>query len=306
MIRFCWRRFLPLPGTLLAIVVMSFFVIRLAPGSPFSGERALPPEVRKDLVTRYGLDQPMVHQLGAYLGQVARGHLGRSIAYPRFTVAELVADGLPVSLGLAIGALAWALVVGVALGTFAARCHETVWDDLGRAMSLLGVALPSFILAPLLILLFALTLYALPPAGWESWRHAILPVVTLGATRAAWIARLTRLGLLETARAPFVRAAVAKGLSPQRVLWNHQMRSALIPVLTYVGPAFSQMVVGSVVVETIFGVPGLGRTFVEAAFSRDYPVVMGVVIVYSLFLLTLNLVVDVAHATIDPRVRQQL
>jgi oligopeptide transport system permease protein len=305
MLRFAAFRLLGLIPTLLIIVVVSFLVIRLAPGSPFESERGIPPEVLVDLKAKYGFDRPLHVQLGSYVWNLARGDLGLSTKYPNRTVNDLIADGLPATLSLGVCALAWALFLGIGAGIIGAIRQNTAWDYGFMTLAMVGISLPTFVLGPVLVLLFALTVYALPPAGWGGVRHLVLPALTLGTAYAAYIARLTRAGMLEVVRSDFVRTARAKGLSESTIVMRHMLRGGLLPVVTYLGPATAHLLVGSVVVEKIFATPGIGPYFVDAAFNRDYFVVMGIVVLESSFLLTMNLIVDLAYGFMDPRIRYE-
>jgi oligopeptide transport system permease protein len=303
MIGFVLRRLLGLVPTLLAIVVVSFLVIRLAPGSPFSAERSVAPEVLRDLEARYGFDRPMHEQLVSYVVNLLHGDLGLSTKYPQRTVNEIIADGFPATLALGVVALLWALVIGIAAGIIGALRQNTAADHAAMAVAMIGISLPTFVLGPLLILLFSLTFYVFPPAGWGGLRHVVLPGLTLGTAYAAYFARLTRGGMLEVVHADFIRTARAKGLSDFTIVTRHMLRGGLLPTVTFLGPATANLLVGSVVVEKIFATPGIGPYFVDAAFNRDYFLVMGIVVLYSVFLLAMNLVVDVAYGLLDPRVR---
>jgi oligopeptide transport system permease protein len=305
MLRFAVFRVLGLIPTLLIIVVVSFLVIRLAPGSPFESERGIPPEVLVDLKAKYGFDRPLHVQLGNYVWNLVRGDLGLSTKYPNRTVNDLIADGLPATLSLGVCALAWALLLGIGAGIIGAIRQNTVWDYSFMTLAMVGISLPTFVLGPVLVLLFALTVYALPPAGWGGMRHLVLPALTLGTAYAAYIARLTRAGMLEVVRSDFVRTARAKGLSESTIVVRHMLRGGLLPVVTYLGPATAHLLVGSVVVEKIFATPGIGPYFVDAAFNRDYFVVMGIVVLESSFLLIMNLLVDLAYGFMDPRIRYE-
>ena len=296
------RRVLELIPTALIIVLGSFALVRLAPGSPFSSEKEIPPEVRRQLDAKYGFDKPLPEQFLRYLGNLLRGDLGPSTKYPQRSVNEIIADGFPVSLTLAGVALVWSLLVGVTAGIIGAVRQNTIWDHAAMGAALVGISIHSFVLGPLLVLIFALRLHLLPPAGWGDWRHVILPGLTLGTIYAASIARLTRGCMLEVVRSDFIRTARAKGLSERLVIWRHMLRGGLLPVVSYLGPAIASMLTGSVVVEKIFNVPGIGPYFVDAAFNRDYFLVMGIVLLYAFFLLLLNLVVDVAYGFLDPRI----
>jgi oligopeptide transport system permease protein len=289
--------------TLLVIIVVSFLVIRLAPGSPFSSEKAIPVEVRADLEARYGFDQPLTAQLGRYLYNVLHGDLGLSTKYPQRTVNEIIADGFPATLSLGCVALLWALLVGVSAGILGAVRQNSGWDYIAMTSALIGISVPAFVLGPVLILVFSLTWLLWPAAGWGTWQHLVLPAFTLGTVYAAYIARLTRGGMLEVVRADFVRTARAKGLREGFVIWRHMLKGGLLPVVTFLGPAVAHILVGSVVVEKIFNTPGIGPYFVDAAFNRDYFLVMGVVLLESCFLLVMNMLVDIAYGFLDPRIR---
>jgi oligopeptide transport system permease protein len=301
--RFIIKRLLGLIPTLLIIVVVSFLVIRLAPGSPFVGEKALAPEVRADLEAKYGFDQSMSRQLVMYVGHLLHGDLGLSTKYPQRTVNEIIADGFPVTITVGLLALLWALLIGLCAGILGAIRQNSAWDHAAMGFAMLGISVPTFVLGPLLILIFSLTLYWLPPAGYGSPWHLILPAITLGTVYAAYIARLTRGGMLEVIRADYIRTARAKGLSERLIVWRHMLKGGLLPVVTFLGPAVASILVGSVVVEKIFDLPGIGPYFVDAAFNRDYFLVMGIVVLESAFLLTMNLVVDILYGFLDPRIR---
>ena len=302
MIRSILRRLLELVPTTLVIVLASFALVRLAPGSPFSSEKEIPPEVRHQLDATYGFDRPLPEQFLRYLGNLARGDLGLSTKYPQRTVNEIIAAGFPVTLTLAAVALVWSLLVGITAGIIGAVRQNTIWDHAAMAAALVGISIPSFVLGPLLVLVVSLHWHLLPPAGWGDWRHVILPGLTLGTIYAASIARLTRGGMLEVVRSDFIRTARAKGLSERLVIWRHMLKGGLLPVVSYLGPAIASMLTGSVVVEKIFNVPGIGPYFVDAAFNRDYFLVMGIVLLYAFFLLVMNLVVDIAYGLLDPRI----
>ncbi|MEY4576827.1 MAG: hypothetical protein RL701_1530 [Pseudomonadota bacterium] len=305
MLAFIVRRLLGLIPTLFVVVVLSFLVVRLAPGSPFTSERGIPAEVLVDLKQKYGFDRPLIEQLGRYLVGLAHGDLGMSTKYPQRTVNEIIADGLPSTLLLGCVGLAWALVVGVIAGVIGAIRQNSVWDYTLMTGAMLGISVPTFVLGPLLVLVFSLSIYALPPGGWGSARHVVLPGITLGSYYAAYIARLTRGGMLEVTRAEYIRMARAKGLSEPLIVVRHMLRGGLLPLVTFLGPAVANLMVHSVVVEKIFSTPGIGPYFVDAAFNRDYFLVMGIVLLYSALLLVLNLCVDVAYGLMDPRVRYE-
>jgi oligopeptide transport system permease protein len=292
--------FLPV---LFVIVSLSFFMMRLAPGGPFDQERALPEQVRANIEARYHLDEPLWRQYLRYLGDVAQGDLGPSFRYPDRSVNELLNLGFPVSLTLGLCALGVALTLGGTAGVLAGLRRNGLVDYLTMSFALGGVSVPNFVLGPILMLIFALGLGWLPVAGWGSWRHLILPSITLGTFYAAYVARLTRAGMLEVIGQDFIRTARAKGLREATVVLRHALPGAILPVVTYLGPASAAVLTGSVVVETIFSIPGIGRYFVSSALNRDYTMVLGTVVFYSVLLLLFNLIVDVLYAYLDPRVQ---
>jgi oligopeptide transport system permease protein len=292
--------FLPV---LFVIVSVSFFMMRLAPGGPFDQERALPEQVRANIEARYHLDEPLWRQYFRYLGNVARADLGPSFRYPDRSVNELLTLGFPVSLTLGLCALAIALTLGGTVGVLAALQPNGLVDYLTMSFTLCGVSVPNFVLGPILMLIFALNLGWLPVAGWGTWRHLIMPSVTLGTFYAAYVARLTRAGMLEIIGQDFIRTARGKGLREVTVVVRHALPGAILPVVTYLGPASAAVLTGSVVVETIFSIPGIGRYFVGSALNRDYTMVLGTVVFYSALLLLFNLIVDVLYAYLDPRVQ---
>jgi oligopeptide transport system permease protein len=320
--RFILRRLLALIPLLWVIVTVTFFLMRLAPGGPFDKDRRLPPEIERNLRVKYNLDWPLWKQYLQYLGPlnltatgasfvggdgsdvwggVVTGDFGPSFRYER-GVTEIIAEGFPVSLHLGLMALSFALLFGILPGVIAAVRQNTIWDHLPMSVTMLGVSIPNFVLGPLLILVFSLTLFWLPPARWDGPRYWILPTITLGAMYAAYIARLTRGGMLEVVRQDFARTARAKGLPERTILLRHTLRGGLLPVISFLGPATARLLTGSIVVEKIFLVPGLGRYFIDGAVNRDYTLVLGVVVFYSALLIVLNLVVDVLYGFLDPRV----
>ena len=302
MLDFVLRRVAGFLPVLFVIISLSFFIMRLAPGGPFDQERVLPEQVRENIETRYHLNEPLWKQYLRYLGDVARGDLGPSFRYPDRSVNELLGLGIPVSLLLGACALAIAILLGGAVGLLAGVRRNSFVDYLTMSLALGGVSVPNFVLGPLLTLVFALGLGWLPVAGWGTWRHLILPSVTLGMFYAAYVARLTRAGMLEVIGQEFIRTARAKGLREATVVLRHALPSAILPVVTYLGPASAAILTGSVVVETIFGIPGIGRYFVGSALNRDYTMVLGTVLAFSVLLLLFNLIVDILYAYLDPRV----
>lgn len=299
------RRLLSAIPTLFLIVALSFFMMRIAPGGPFDGERRLPPDIEMNMKRAYDLDKPIHVQFLKYLGGVVKGDFGPSFKNRDFTVSQLIAVGAPVSIRLGLGALLIATAIGLSIGIFAALHHNSPPDAIAMGAAMAGIAVPTFVVAPLLILLFAVTLHWLPAGDWGGgdWRHLILPVVTLALPQIAIIARLARASILEILRSNFVRTAHAKGVSDFSVMTRHVLRVSLLPLVSYLGPAAAALMTGSLVVERIYGLPGIGRYFVDGAINRDYTVVMGVVILYAALVLALNLVADLAYAWLDPRVR---
>lgn len=290
---------------LLAIVVLSFLFMRLAPGGPFDLDQELDPVVRANLEAHYGLDQPMLTQLGLYLKGLLAGDLGPSFKYTGFSVREILAQAAPVSFALGATALLISMLIGIPLGTLAALHHNGRGDRWASGLALVGICVPNFVLGPLLILVFVFQLGWLPVGGWGSLAQLVLPAFTLGAIRAAYVARLTRTGMLDVLGQDFVRTARAKGLPEHEVILRHSLRIGLLPVLQYLGPAAASILVGSVVVERIFSVPGLGSFFINAALNRDYTLAMGSVLLYSVLLIGLNLIVDLVARRLDPRVQLQ-
>jgi oligopeptide transport system permease protein len=307
MLKLALRRIAGIVPTLLVIVTVSFLIIRLAPGGPFDQEQALAPTVRANLERLYGLDQPLATQYLHYLRGLAHGDFGPSLRQRDFSVGELIAQGLPLSATLGLCAVLLAVVTGIPAGVAAALWHSPRSELALAAVTALGVALPSFVVGPVLALFFGVYLRWLPVGGWQvgSARYLVLPVVTLALPVAAQLARLMRASLLEVLRTPYVRSARARGLGRARVVWRHALPPALLPVVSYLGPAVAFVVTGSLVVEVVFGLPGTGRYLVQGAIDRDYPLVMGMVIVYGALTLILNLVADLACGWLDPGTRHE-
>jgi oligopeptide transport system permease protein len=301
------RRILTSIPTLLVIVTVAFFMMRIAPGGPFDRERALPPEIEKNVLAAYDLDQPLLLQYADYLLGVLRGDFGPSFKYRDFTVAELLWTGFPASLKVGGIAIALAVVVGITLGTLAALRQNSGVDYAVMATAMTGMTIPNFVMAPLLTLIFGVWLSWLPVAGWNGGapRNLVLPVIALALPQIAYIARLTRGSMIEALHANYVRTARAKGLRERIVVVRHALKGALLPVVSYLGPATAQVVTGSVVIETIFGIPGIGRYFIQGALNRDYTLVMGTVIVFAVLIILLNLIVDLFYGLLDPKVKQR-
>ncbi|WP_181702203.1 oligopeptide ABC transporter permease OppB [Chthonobacter albigriseus] len=307
MFRFVLRRLLSAIPTVFIVVTISFFMMRLAPGGPFNLERPLEPQVLAALNKTYLLDQPLVVQYWHYLKNVLQGDFGPSFIYRDYTVSELILQALPYSLVLGSWALLIAVVGGVAVGTYAALRQNSAFDYAVMSVATLGITIPNFVLGPVLSLVFAVILGWVPAGGWGDggFRELVLPVLALALPQLAVFARLTRGAMLESLRADHVRTARAYGLPARSVVVTHALRSALMPVVSYLGPTAASVLTGSVVVETIFSLPGVGRYFVLGALNRDYTLVMGTVVLISLFIVVFNLIVDVLYAVIDPRVRYE-
>lgn len=304
MLQYVVKRLLGALPTLLVIITLAFFLIRLAPGGPFDTERPMPPEIAANIERAYHLDKPLPVQYGYYLLNVLQGDLGPSFKYKDHSVSSLIAEGFPVSLQLGVFAMLLALLIGIPAGMLAALHHNRPLDHAVMAVSMTGITIPNFVMAPLLALVFGVFLHWLPVAGWDQgWKSAVLPVIALALPQIAYAARLMRASVLETLSSPHIRTAVAKGLPMRLIVWRHVLKGALLPVLSWLGPATAAIITGSVVIEQIFGIPGIGRHFVQGALNRDYTLVMGVVIFYGALIILMNLLVDVIYGWMDPRVR---
>jgi len=305
MIGYALRRLLGAIPTLFVIVTLAFFMMRAAPGGPFDSQRKLPPEVERNIKAAYDLDKPLFRQYLIYLGKVTHGDLGPSYKNKDFTVVQLIATGLPVSARLGLSAMALALLLGTTLGTLAAL-KQNHWEDywvMGAAM--LGITIPTFVTAPILTLILGIYAGLLPVGGWSggALRNMILPVTVLALPQIAIVARLMRGSMVEVLRANYIRTARAKGLPVHRIVVSHALRAAVLPLVSYLGPALAAILTGSLVVEEIFGLPGIGRYFIQGALNRDYTLVMGVVICYATLIIFLNFLADIAYGILDPRVR---
>ncbi|MED5576534.1 MAG: ABC transporter permease subunit, partial [Planctomycetota bacterium] len=287
------------------VYTVSFFLMRSVPGGPFSSERNVPPEIERNLKARYNLDLPLWEQYQLNLSEAIRGDLGPSLTLQDYSVNEVIAEGFPVSASLGILAMTFALSVGVTTGVISAVRRYQVWDRSLMTLATLGIAIPNFVLASLLIMTFVFLVPLFPSGGWGSLSHLVLPVIALGSAYAASIARLTRTGMLEVIGQDFITTAKAKGLSERTVLMRHALPCALTPVVSYLGPATAGILTGSLVLEKVFFLPGMGSHFIEAALQRDYPLALGMVLVYTLLLMVLNLIVDFTYAILDPRVELQ-
>ncbi len=307
MLGYFYRRLLIALPTIFVIITLSFFLIRLAPGGPFDFDRALAPEIQANLQAQYHLDKPLYVQYGYYLAGVFQGDLGPSFQYKNYTVTELISQGLPVSLQLGLYAMLLALIVGCVVGMYAAYRQNSVVDYLVMSTAMIGISIPNFVMAPLLILVFAILFGLLPAGGWNEgqWMYQVLPVIALALPQIAYIARIMRSSMIDVLHMPFIRTGLSKGLPMRYILLRHGFKPAVLPVVSYLGPAIAGIITGSVVIEQIFGIPGLGRYFIQGALNRDYTLVMGVVIFYGVLIILLNLLVDLLYGWLDPQVRLQ-
>ena len=303
MIKFIFKRLLELIPVLLISITLVFFLIRLAPGGPFTQEKSFSPEAIARLNEFYGLDKPIMVQYGTYLLNLLKGDLGPSFQYPSHSVNEIIAETFPVSLELGAWAMLFALIIGLTAGIIASLRPNTRQDHVPMGIAMTGICMPSFVLGPILILIFGLWLRWLNASGWETASDRILPVITLGASYAAYIARLTRGSMLETLPSDFIRTARAKGLPERSVILKHTLKNALLPVVSFLGPATAGIITGSFVVETIFNIPGMGRMFVLGAFNRDYTLILGLVVFFALLVVLFNAFVDILLGLLNPRVR---
>ncbi len=305
MLNYFVRRILGIIPTLFVLMALAFFLIRLAPGGPFDSEKVLLPEIEANLRAAYHLDEPLYQQFARYLGNLLQGDFGPSFQYRDLTVTELIMTGFPISLRLGAGAMVFAVIFGVLAGSVAALWQNSRTDYFVMVISMTGISVPSFVMAPLLVLIFAVYLGWLPAGGLGggSLRNMVLPVVALALPQIAYIARLTRGSLIEILRSNFIRTAKAQGLPMGKILLVHALKPALLPVVSYLGPATAAIITGSVVIEQIFGIPGLGRFFVQGALNRDYTLVMGIVVFYGVLIIVFNFLVYLAYAWLDPKVR---
>ncbi len=307
MTKYIIKRLIGIIPTLFIIITLSFFIVRIAPGGPFDGERALPEVVKRNIEAKYHMDEPLLMQYGRYLFDILRGDLGPSYKYKDYDVNTLIAVSLPNSIVLGSFAMIVALFFGISLGVLAAVRQNTVLDYIPMSIAALGLSIPLFVFAPLLQQIFSMSLGWLPTTGWfmtnnASLKTAILPVIALSFNYYADIARLTRSSMVETLRSDYIRTAKAKGMRNSIIVFKHAMKGAMLPVVSYLGPAFAGILTGSIVVEQVFLVPGLGKFFVQSSFNRDYTLIVGVVIVYSLILVIMNFIVDIVYAFLDPRI----
>ena len=307
MSKYIIKRLIGMIPTLLVIITLSFFIVRIAPGGPFDGERALPEVIKKNIEAKYHMDEPLIQQYGRYLFDILRGDLGPSYKYKDHDVNSLIFGSLPNSIKLGSMAMVVALFFGISFGIIAAVRQNTILDYIPMALAALGLSIPLFVVGPVLQYVFAMKLKWLPTSGWfadgtASWTTAILPVIALSFAYYADIARLTRSSMLETLRSDYIRTAKAKGMKNSTIIFKHAMKGAMLPIVSYLGPAFAGILTGSIVVEQVFRVPGLGKFFVQSSFNRDYTLIVGVVIVYSVILVVMNFIVDIVYSALDPRI----
>ncbi|OOF35775.1 oligopeptide ABC transporter permease OppB [Rodentibacter heidelbergensis] len=305
MFKFILKRVLEAIPTLFILITFSFFLMRLAPGSPFTSERAYPPEVMANIEAKYHLNEPLHKQYLLYLENLSKGDFGPSFKYKDQSVNDLIGAAFPVSLKLGCIAFLFALTLGISAGTLAALKQNSRWDYILMSMSMTGVIMPSFVFAPLLVLFFAIWLGWLPAGGWNEGAlpYLILPVASLTIGYVAGIARIMRGSMIEVLHSNFIRTAKAKGLSTHRIILKHALRPALLPVITYLGPAFVGIITGSMVIESVFGLPGMGKLFVNGALNRDYSLVLSLTILVGTLTILFNMIVDILYAVIDPKIR---
>jgi oligopeptide transport system permease protein len=306
MTKYIFRRLLGMIPTLLIIITLSFFIVRIAPGGPFDGERALPEAVKANIEAKYHLDEPVLQQYGRYLFDVVRGDLGPSYKYKDNDVNYYIFTSLPNSAVLGSVAILLALVFGILFGILAALYQNSWIDYLTMGIAVIGISVPLFVVGPVLQLVFAMNLGWLPTSGWyttgEGWTTIILPALSLSFAYFATIARLTRSSMLDTLRSDYIRTAKAKGMKNSTIILKHAMKGAMLPIVSYLGPAFAGVITGSIVIEQVFRVPGIGKFFVQSSFNRDYTLIIGVVIVFSVILVVMNFIVDIVYAMLDPRI----
>ncbi len=303
MLRLITKRLFETIPVLFIVATLTFFMMKRAPGGPFDSEKQTTPEIRAQIEAQYGLDKPVWQQYLDYLGHLAQGDLGPSFKYAGWSVNELLWSAFPVSLELGLYALAFALTFGLIAGIIAALRKNTWGDYVPMSFATFGICLPTFVTGPLLLLVFASWLTWFNASGWEQPRDRVLPAITLGLYYTAYVARLTRGGMLEILSQDFIRTARAKGASEWRVVWRHSLRGGLLSVVSFIGPAISGLVTGSLVVESIYQIPGLGKFFVMAGFNRDYTMVMGTVLFYAVLIIVMNLLVDIVQVWLNPKLR---
>ncbi len=305
MLSYIIRRLLIIIPMALLVVTVTWVLIRMAPGNFYSAEKKLPPAVEANIRKKYGLDKPIIQQYAIMMGNVLRGDFGDSLKYEGQSVNEIIARHFPYSATIGILAYILALIIGLAAGIVAALKQNSAIDYGSMSLAMLGLSVPNFVLGPILVLIFSLWLYWFPPARLGGASSYVLPVITLSAIYAAYIARLTRAGMLEVMRSDYIRTARAKGLSEWKVLMKHAVRGGLIPVVSFTGPALAALLAGTVVVEKVFAIPGLGNIFIQSIFNRDEPLTLGIVAFLSILIMIFNLLVDISYAFLDPRIRYE-
>jgi oligopeptide transport system permease protein len=305
MLSFIIRRLLIIIPMALLVVTLTWALVRIAPGSFYDSEKKLPPAVEANIKKKYGLDKPWYTQYGMMMSNIVRGDFGDSLKYQGQSVNEIIRRHLPYSAVIGLLGYLLALAIGLTAGTIAALKQNSGFDYGSMSLAMLGLSVPNFVLGPILVLIFSFWLYLLPPGRWGGVSGIILPVITLSAIYAAYIARLTRAGMLEVMRSDYIRTARAKGLDEKTVLLRHAIRGGLIPVLSFTGPALAALLAGTVVVEKVFAIPGLGNIFIQAVLNRDEPLILGVVAFLSILIMIFNLIVDIAYGFLDPRIRYE-
>jgi len=305
MTSFIIRRLIVTIPTILIVITLTWGLIRLAPGNFYTGERPIPKAIENNIREKYGLNKPWYVQYGRMMGHILRLDFGNSLKYEGQSVNRIIARSLPVSAAIGLSAYLLALIVGILLGSVAALKQNSKWDYASMALAMIGISVPNFVLGPILVLFFSLTLYWFPPARWYGFPSSsmVLPGRTLSGIYMAYIARLTRAGMLEVLRSDYIRTARSKGLSERQVLMRHALRGGLMPVVSFTGPALAFLLTGTVVVERLFALPGLGNYFIQASLNRDEPLIIGIVAFISITLLLMNLLVDIAYGYLDPRIR---
>lgn len=305
MLIYALRRLLGAIPTLFLIITLAFFMIRIAPGGPFDVDKTLPPQVQANIEKKYHLDEPLYQQYGRYVWDILHGDFGPSFQYKDYSVTELIISGFPVSIRIGLSAIFLALLIGVCLGTLAALKQNTRLDYSVMALAMTGISIPNFVMAPLMLLIFAVYLKWLPAGGWNdgAFANTIMPILALALPQIAYVSRLTRGSMIEVLRGNFIRTVRAKGLPEHQVILRHALKPALLPVVSYLGPATAAVITGSVVIEQIFSIPGIGRYFVQGALNRDYTLVMGVVVFYGSLIIVFNFMVDLVYGLLDPKIR---
>ncbi len=305
MLSYIIRRLIIIIPMALLVVTVTWVLIRMAPGNFYSSEKKLPAAVEANIKKKYGLDKPVIQQYGIMMWNIVRGDFGDSLKYEGQSVNEIIRRHFPYSATIGVLAYILALILGLAAGIVAALKQNSAFDYGSMSLAMLGLSVPNFVIGPILVLIFSLWLYIFPPARWGGISSIILPVITLAAIYAAYIARLTRAGMLEVMRSDYIRTARAKGLSEWKVLLKHAVRGGLIPVVSFTGPALAALLAGTVVVERVFAIPGLGNIFIQSVLNRDEPLILGIVAFLSILIMIFNLLVDISYAFLDPRIRYE-